>query len=339
MNKHTIRDYIFTLSGYMQLTTEFVKSRIKLLLCIFGINILLMLPSIFYMRYYNQIISEYALSGNIAQGFSQLSGIFAIMFLYGMVMIVVQALIFGVLYSQSRAFVDGCDLDFKDSLSYSVQRLGSYITNALAQFLIFLGITFIFAVIVIVFSLIFSLGSGNGGVGQFLAITLLVLAGLGLYAFMFYLMIRLFFSSHTAENYRCGWFHSVSYSNELTKGFKGKIFGYIMLFLAISLAISFVTSLINTIFTISTIGLSNLDNLTNQNMFVLLFSSITSAALGLFSSIFYNFVFINIDSVKRKYPMPGSQLNMTWEDAFYRFCLDNQIPTGYVPPNESKPMQ
>ncbi len=334
MDRFHIRDYFFTLSGYMSNTFQFIKMKYKIVLTAFCVYaVFITIPMIIYTRNYNRI-SESFLMYDMDTFINVFLVMMIFMIIYMLLFFFVQALIRGIIYAQCRSYADNCQLSFKDSLLYACKRLGSYITASLSQWLIYMAAGVALS-IYIMFIALFGVAAFNSG-NDLLGVIVILSIFIGYTAFVvliYFIMIKLFFSLHVSLNFNYGGFNTLSYSNELTKGFKGKIFGYIMLFSAIGFGISIILNIINLIFSMSSYTTFDM-TMPVMSPWISILSSLIMAAVTIFSMIFFNFVFINIDSVKKKIPAAYNPLIHGAKDAFYEYCLSKGIKTDYIPPNQ-----
>lgn len=333
MDKFHIRDYFFTLSGYFSNTIQLIKMKYKIVLTAFCVYALfIIMPIIIFGRYYSTF-SEVLTTNDMDTFINVFLIMMIFMIIYMLLFFFVQVFIRGVVYAQCRSYADNCLLSFKESLLYAGKRLGSYITASLSQWLIYMAAGVVLSIYIMLIAL-FGVAAFNSG-NDLLGVIVILSIFIGYIAFVvliYFIMIKLFFSLHISLNYNYGGFNALSYSNKLTKGFKGKIFGYIMLFAAISFGISMVLNTINMVFSMSSYAFDM--TMPVMNPWLSILSSFLMAAIYIFSMIFFNFVFINIDSVKKKIPSAYDPLIHGARDAFYEYCLSKGIKTDYIPPNQ-----
>ena len=130
-----IRESLFTISGYMSCAVDVIKTKYKSLLPAL-LPLWLIGFAVSYLQIYlsNQYESVYfnGVSFNMMR-FPLL------VFLLGIATIFLQIYLFGVIYTQTRAHIDHRDFSIKDTFIYISKRVGSFITNILAIFLLMLG--------------------------------------------------------------------------------------------------------------------------------------------------------------------------------------------------------
>ena len=325
--ERNIRESLFTISGYMSCVVDVIKTKYKRLLPAL-LPLWLIGFAISYLQTYlsNQYESVYfnGVSFNMMR-FPLL------VFLLGIATIFLQIYLFGVIYTQTRAHIDNREFSIKDTFIFISKRVGSFITNILAIFLLMLGAVLGFFLYALFAGMISASFSNSMSYGPFDMTFNLILA-VGSIAFIvliFFFLLKFYFSSYVVLNYQYGGFKALGYSNFITKGFKGKLLGYILLFMAVSFGIQLVLysifsavqfgSIIFTSFAFYSVMASTVFSL---------ITTVINSLLNVFLIIYMSGVFINIDSIKKSSPYLNNELLIRAQDKFEEYCVMNNVPSS-----------
>ena len=322
-----IRESLFTISGYMSCAVDVIKGKYKNLLVAL-LPLWLVGFAISYLQIYlsNQYESVYfnGVSFNVMR-FPLL------VFLLGIATIFLQIYLFGVIYTQTRAHIDHREFSIKDTFIYISKRLGSFITNILAMLLLVLGGMVGLLIYFLVVSM-FTFASSQLTPYGALSSTFMLLLSIGYIVFMgvfVFFMLKFYFSRYVVLNYQYGGFKALGYSNFITKGFKGRLFGYVLLFIAVSFSLQIILYMIfsavlfgSVIFTMNVFY-----SIFGGAIFSLITTIITSLLSG-FMMLFMSGVFINIDSIKKNSPYLNNELLIRAQDKFEEYCIMNNVPSS-----------
>ena len=310
MNRNTIRDYFFTLSGYFTTAIEVCKSRYQVCLIVLGIQIVFQIVNISFSSVYAQrVVDDYFYSSHLH--ITAFHGWFAVVLFVCVAGFFVNWISGGLIYSQSRSYVDRYRFGWKESLQYTCKRFLPFLMLNLALFAIFLAVSIVFVLITTLITTIGTLGfystSGSGvSVGM---IVIAVFLYLGVCALFIVLLLKWFFSASSTWQYAKGGFQAIDYSNKLTEGIRGKLFGYLMMFLGFRVVIAMISGIFGVI----------IGSAVAQNVIQV----VLSVPINIFSLVYFNLVFINVDALKHihysYYNLPPVQ------DSFIEFCNENNI--------------
>lgn len=321
-----IRRSLFTVSGYLSCATDVIKEKYK--------NLLLALLPLWLIGFVVSYIQVYLANQYEIVYFNNMS--FNIMrfpllvFLLTIVTVFLQIYVFGVIYIQTRAYIDNREFSIKDTFIYISKRLGSFITNFLAMILLVLGGMLgllIYFILVSMFTSASSQLTPYGGVSS--AFMLLLFLGYILFIGVFiFFMLKFYFSSYIVLNYQYGGFKALGYSNFITKGFKGRLFGYLLLFIAFSFSIQLILYMIfSAVLFGSVIFTMNVFYSILGGAVYSLITTIINSLLSCFLMIYMSVVFINIDSIKQNSPYLDSELLVRAQDKFQEYCDTRNIPS------------
>ena len=321
-----IRESLFTISGYMSFAVDVIKTKYKRLLPAL-LPLWLIGFAISYVQTHlsNQYESVYfnGVSFNMMR-FPLL------VFLLAIVTIFLQIYIFGVIYIQTRAHIDHREFSIKDTFIYVSKRLGSFITNILAMLLLVLGGMvglLIYSLVVSMFTFASSQLTPYGALSS----TFMLLLSIGYIVFMgvfVFLMLKFYFSSYVVLNYQYGGFKALGYSNFITKGFKGKLLGYILLFMVVSFGIQLILySIFSAVQFGSIIFTSYAFYSVMANTVFALITTVINSLLNVFLIIYMSGVFINIDSIKKNSPYLNNELLIRAQDRFEEYCNITSMPS------------
>ncbi len=252
-----------------------------------------------------------------------------IMLLFSLISIFLQFYTFGIIYTQVRAYVDRCVFTIKDSFLFTTKRLGSFITNLSAIILLAFGSIFILFLFFIFIS--FFIFTPGQEITYRTALSLMypmLIGYIGYIGLLIFFGLKFYFSRHIVMNYQYGGLKALSYSNSLTKGFKGRLFGYTMMFVGISIIFSLIRSVVIGISQPGMIGfIGNTINNTGMSMGGAIFTTVVNTVLSLFVMIYMILVFINIDSIKKNSSYLKDELMIQSRDIFYEYCIEKNMPS------------
>lgn len=321
-----IRESLFTISGYLSCAIDVIKGKYKSLLAAL-LPLWLIGFVVSYLQTYlaNQYKNVYF--NNMSYHVSRFP---VLVFLLAIVTIFLQIYLFGVIYVQTRAHIDHRDFSIKDTLIYVSKRLGSFITNLLAILLLILGGVFGLLIYFLVVSMFTSASSQLTPYGV-LSSTFMLFLFIGYLVFMgvfVFFMLKFYFSRYVVINYQYGGFKALGYSNFITKGFKGKLFGYVLLFIVVSFSIQFILYLIfsSVLFGSVSFTMNVFYSILGGTVFSLITTIINSLLSG-FLMIYMSVVFINIDSIKQNSPYLNNELLVRAQDKFEEYCTTTNIPS------------
>ena len=313
MSRNTIRDYFFTLSGYFTTAIEVCRNRHQVCLIVLGIQMVFQIITIFISSgYTKRIVEDYYYSSHLHITASY--GWVAVILFVSVAGFFVNWISGGLIYSQSRSYIDRYRFGWKESLQYTCKRFLPFLTLNLALFAIILVASIVIVLITTLITTIGALGfystSGLGvSVGM---IVIAVFLYLGVCALFIVLMLKWLFSANSVWQYAKGGFQSIDYSNKLTEGIRGKLFGYLMMFLGCNLVIAMISGIVGV--------------MSGSTAVQYVIQALLSVPVSIFSLVYFNIVFINVDALKHihcaYYNLPPVQ------DSFIEFCNENNIPKG-----------
>lgn len=218
----------------------------------------------------------------------------------------------GLIYVQTRAFADHLHLSDGDAFRYVHKCFKAYLTTYLAFFVIVLAAVLIMVACIAFVASVASVTyfSSNSNAGMIVLMILVTMMILGVYAVAILFSLKWYFAFHAVFQYDVGGLGSLSYSDKLTKGMKGKLFGYIMMFAGIGLLIGILT------IPFQSIG--------NNELAATAVQLILSIPLKVFEFIYFTAFFINSDALKQSYSGYYNLPLMT--DRFTEFVMQNNIP-------------